>query len=49
MRWIVSDNDNVMRAHLRHKKELSKNKGRFPEWVYEPQCMADPGHSKNTG
>ena len=45
MRWIVSDDDNVMRAHMRHKKsDHKKDKGKLPIWVPEPTFMADPGH-----
>ena len=45
MLWIISDDDNVMRAHLRHKKsDHKKDKGKLPIWVHEPTFMADPGH-----
>lgn len=32
--WIVSDNDNVIRAHLHHKKDNLRDKDKLPEWVY---------------
>ena len=45
---IISDNDNVMRAHLRHKTDKAKDKGKLPVWVYEPDFLADPGHRKKS-
>ena len=49
MRWIVSDDDNVMRAHLRYpKRDDKKDKGKLPAWVYQPEFMADPGHRKKS-
>lgn len=43
---VVSDDDSVMRAHLRynvnpHDKE---DKGKLPLWIPEPEFLADPGH-----
>ena len=47
--WIVSDDDTVMRAHLRHKKSPNKSdKGKLPLWIKEPEFKADPGH-RNKG
>ena len=49
MHWIVSDDDNVTRAHLRHLDPTNKkDKGKLPKWVYEPTFMADPGHRKKS-
>ena len=49
MSWIVSDDDNVIRAHLYHLKADNKNdKGKLPECVYEPEFMVDPGHHKKS-
>ena len=43
--WIVSDDDSVMRAHLKHKTSTSKtDKGKLPIWIMQPHFMADPGH-----
>ena len=37
MHWIVSDDDNVMRAHLRHPDPINKkDKGKLPKCVNEP-------------
>ena len=43
---IISDDDNVMRAHLKHKKDLLNNddKGKLPNWCLEPIFKADPSH-----
>ena len=47
MDWIVSDDDSVMRAHLKHNKGGgTKDKGKLPIWICEPDFMADPGHRK---
>ena len=44
---IISDDDNVMRAHLRHENNDDPNdKGKLPIWIYEPDFLADPGHRK---
>ena len=44
---IISDDDNVMRAHLRHENNDDPNdKGKLPIWIYEPDFLADPGHCK---
>ena len=49
MHWIISDDDSVMRAHLKHPKpHLQKDKGKLPIWIYQPEFMADPGHRKKT-
>ena len=46
---IVSDDDNVMRAHCRHRKEDDpKDKGKLPSWIVEPEFLADPGHHKKS-
>ena len=44
--WIVSEDDFVMRAHLRHKRDPDNNqdKGKLPEWIHEPKFLANPGH-----
>ena len=43
---ITSDDDSVMRAHLRHNRnpDDSKDKGKLPKHVREPMFLADPGH-----
>ena len=50
MRMIISDDDNVMRAHLRHPnvKKSRLDKGKLPIWIYEPYFTADPGHCKKS-
>ena len=46
VKCIVSDDDSVMRAHLRHVKTPGdkKDKGKLPIWFHEPKFMADPTH-----
>ena len=46
IRAIVSDDDSVMRAHLRHKLDENdpRDKGKLPKWIYEPIFLADPSH-----
>jgi len=47
--WIIVDDDEVMRAHMRHPKpHLPKDKGTPPLRVYKPTFMADLGHQKKT-
>ena len=48
VKCIVSDDDSVMRAHLRHVKNPNdkKDKGKLPIWFYEPKFLADPTHRK---
>ena len=49
MRWIVSDDDNIMRAHSRHPNSTDKkDKGKLPKWVYQSKFMAYPGHRKKS-
>ena len=45
---IISDDDNVMRAHLQHKKNKPKEKAKLSVWVYAPEFLADPGHQKKS-
>ena len=30
MRWMVSDNDSIIRAHLRHPKDDARDKDKLP-------------------
>ena len=46
MQWIISDDDNVIYSHLRHKKDDGKEKGKLPDFV-ELEFMTDPGAHKN--
>ena len=47
--WIVSDDDTVMRAHLKHKKSFNKkDKGKLSLWIKESEFKADPGHRNKT-
>ena len=48
IRWIVSDDERIMRAHLCHPKYDPREKGKLPVWVVEPEFMADPGHRKKS-
>ena len=42
---ILSDDDNVMRAHLYYpKRDDNKDKVKLPEWIYQPEFMVDQGH-----
>ena len=48
MYWIVSDDDNIIRAHLHYPNlDNKKDKGKLTEWLYQPEFMVDPGHRKN--
>ena len=49
MRTIVSDDDSVMRAHVRHKiSDAKSDKGKLPPWIHQPDFMADPSHRIKT-
>ena len=43
---IVSDDDSVMWAHLRHNIDPTNksDKGKLPKWVHQPIFLADPTH-----
>lgn len=42
---IVSDDDSVMRSHLRYPNPTKKkDKGKLPTWILEPEFLADPTH-----
>ena len=46
---IISDDDSVMRAHLKHVNDTDpKHKGKLPIWIHEPEFLADPGHRKKS-
>ena len=42
IRFIVSDDDSSMRAHLQHPS--TDDKGKLPEMIPEPSFCADPSH-----
>ena len=47
IRSIISDSDNIMRAHLKYVSiTQTKYKGNLPKWIREPEFLADPRNCK---